>query len=368
MTAIREGAVAGDVHRRLAGRERELFGVLRIDLPKDGSHARCPFPDHTDEHPSWRWDQKNRRWFCSCTPKGGTVIEAIMRLLGLDFAGAAAFALKTLHLDGEAPNGGPRPRACEIEPLRGPERRPETLEETERRAREAEEDREREEAIAPVRAQLAKALPLPGTPAERYLVEHRSLRAPWPEALRYAPAYRIKELAQPRPCLLVAVTDAAGTVVAVQSVELDPRTGAKSTRTDRPKLSRGPVAEGTVFLGEPGEHPSVLVIGEGLETTLTRRLIGPCDAHACLGPLRFVEPRPHHRRVEVLADNDKREPARVLARRYAAAGRVAYVVTVPDVLGATGDLNDLLRDLDLGAVGMAIGDAEKIQGSSTPQG
>src|SRR3954463_2392701 len=124
MTATQEGVVAGDIHQRLAGRERELFEVLRTGLPKDGSHARCPFPDHTDEHPSWRWDQKKRRWFCSCTPKGGTVIEAIMRLLGLDFAGAAAFALKTLHLDGEAPKREPRRRARESEPLREPERRP----------------------------------------------------------------------------------------------------------------------------------------------------------------------------------------------------------------------------------------------------
>src|SRR4051794_23979788 len=229
-------------------------------------------------------------------------------------------------------------------------------------------DHAREEAVLWVRSQIDAAGPIDGTPAEHYLAEYRGLRGPWPASLRYAAAYRSRPDATPRPCLLAAVTDAEGAVVALQAVELDRRTGAKSARTDSPKRSRGPVSEGTVVLGDAGERPSVLVIGEGLETTLTRRLVGPCDAHACLGPLRFVEPRPHHRRVEILADNDQREQARILARRYAASGYAAYVVTVPDCLGAKADLNDLLRELDVNAVRMAVEDAERIEAASAARG
>src|SRR3954447_5682204 len=159
MMARRERAVAVDIHQRLAGRERELFRALGIDLPKAGGHRRCPFPDHTDEHPSWRWDQKRHRWFCSCTPKGGTAIDAVARLRGLDLAEAGSFALKMLKIDGEPPKGkGPR-RAHEPDPPVGPAPRPETPEQVERGAREAEQAREREEVLA----QLAEVLPLPGT-------------------------------------------------------------------------------------------------------------------------------------------------------------------------------------------------------------
>ena len=217
---------------------------------------------------------------------------------------------------------------------------------------------EREEVIEWSRQQFAEALPIGGTPGERYLTERRGLRGPWPSALRWKSNYRIKPDAAPRPCLLAAVTNPAGEIVGLHSIEIEPRTGTKSLRTPKPKLSRGPIGEGSVFLGNPQEPAATLVIGEGLETTLTRSLVGPCDAHACLGALRFIEPRPHHTRVEILADTDKRDAARRLARRYAPSA-AAYVVTVPDSLGPKADINDALRSLGTAAVQMAFEDAER---------
>jgi phage/plasmid-associated DNA primase len=217
---------------------------------------------------------------------------------------------------------------------------------------------ERDKAIDWVRQQFGEASPIGGTLGERYLSEHRGLRGPWPEALRWNPGYRVKADVTPRPCLLAAVTNPAGEIAGVHSIELDLRTGTKSKRTPKPKLSRGPISEGSVFLGNPQESVATLVIGEGLETTLTRSLIGPCDAHACLGALRFIEPRPQHTRVEILADTDKRDAARRLARRYAGSA-AAYVVTVPDSLGPKADINDARRSLGIAAVQMAIEDAER---------
>jgi hypothetical protein len=176
--------------------------------------------------------------------------------------------------------------------------------------------------------------------------------------LAWTPDYRIKSDAAPRPCLLAAVTNPAGEIVGLHSIELNFRTGAKSQRTPKPKLSRGPIGEGSVFLGNLQELAATLVIGEGLETTLTRSLVGPCNAHACLGALRFIERRPHHTRVEILADTDKRDAARRLARRYADSA-AAYVVTVPDSLGPKADINDALCSLGAAAVQMAIEDAER---------
>jgi hypothetical protein len=65
--------VNGDIHAQVAGREGELLGLLGIDPgPSRGArHRPCPFPDHDDAHPSWRWDAEKRRWFCTCAEKGG---------------------------------------------------------------------------------------------------------------------------------------------------------------------------------------------------------------------------------------------------------------------------------------------------------
>jgi hypothetical protein len=110
-----------------------------------------------------------------------------------------------------------------------------------------------------------------------------------------------------------------------------------------------------------------MALGEGLETTLSRRLVGPCDAYACLGSLRFIQPKRHHRRVEILADTNARSTARRLAREYAQLGLPAYVVTVPDTLGPKADLNDALREMGETAVLMAIEDAEHFTTAGDPR-
>ena len=230
------------------------------------------------------------------------------------------------------------------------------------------EDAERRATIDWVRQQVADAIPIAGTPGAKYLGAHRRLRGPWPEALRWAPHYRPYPDALPRHCLLATATNRAGEIIGLQSTELDPLTGTKAEKVAKPRLSRGPVGEGSVFLGNRLAPAPTLVIGEGLETTLTRSLIAPCDAHACLGAVRFIEPAPHHTRVEILADSDKRDAARRLARQYAKDGRAAFVVTVPDSLGAKADLNDALRQLGAGAVQMAIEDAERFTNEMARRG
>jgi phage/plasmid-associated DNA primase len=218
---------------------------------------------------------------------------------------------------------------------------------------------ERDETISWVRKQVAAAGPIPGTPVERFLIEHRGLRPPWPDSLRWSGRYQSHPGTTPYPCLIATVTNANGEIVALQSTEINPQTGAKSCRTEKPRRSRGPVGEGAVFLGSPDAPAPTLVLGEGVETVLTRCLVGPCDAYACLGMIRFIEPKRHHRRVEILADTDQRASARRLARDYAKRNFATYVVTVPDSLGPKADLNDAQRQLGSTAVLMAIEDAER---------
>ena len=65
--------------------------------PRSASPARqggsiiCPFPDHADKHPSWRWDGGKRRWFCTCGDGSGSVYDAVMRMKGFDFVEAVCW-------------------------------------------------------------------------------------------------------------------------------------------------------------------------------------------------------------------------------------------------------------------------------------
>ena len=161
--------------------------------------------------------------------------------------------------------------------------------------------------------------PLPGTPAERYLVEHRGFAARGPPRSATPRPTSSGNCRRDRACC--CRDRPAGAVVAVQCLELDPRTGAKSARTDRPRLSGARSARAPSSSATPGEQ----LVGAG-----DRRGAGdhadaaphrPCDAHACLGPLRFVEPRPHHRRVEILADNDGASRRARLAAATPSGGR-----------------------------------------------
>ena len=227
---------------------------------------------------------------------------------------------------------------------------------------------ERDETIKWVRQQFDEASPIGGTPGRALFDRAPTLARPLAgRSPMEAPDYRVKSDVMPRPCLLAAVTNPAGEIVGLHSIELDIPTGEKSRRTPKPKLSRGPIGEGSVFLGNPEEPAATLVIGEGLETTLTRSLIGPCDAHACLGALRFIKPQPHHTRVEILADTNSRDMARRLARRYAGSA-AAYVITVPNSLGPKADINDALRSLGAAAVQMAIEDAERFTNETAQSG
>jgi hypothetical protein len=221
--------------------------------------------------------------------------------------------------------------------------------------------RERAEKIAWCRQEWERAVAIEGTLAERYFTEHRCLRAPWPSGLRYSSAFRLTPNSQPKPAVVAAVSNTENEIVALHAIYLDPQTGRKAPDSKgRAKFSYGPVNEGSVVLRGPGQARA-LVIAEGIETGLTRWLVGPADIHICAGNVRMIEPANHHTRVEVIADADKVKKARQLARKYDANGRKAYTVTVPKFLGDTADLNDLLLLLGESAVMQAVEDAERIR-------
>ena len=77
-----------DIKQAVAGREGEILDALRIDWRRRG-HITCPCPDHDDKHPSWRWDERTRKAYCSCSPKSDSIFNVIMKVRGLsDFEAA----------------------------------------------------------------------------------------------------------------------------------------------------------------------------------------------------------------------------------------------------------------------------------------
>jgi hypothetical protein len=44
----------------------DVLRAMGIQWNGRSNHIRCPYPDHPDHEPSWRWDDKRKAAFCSC--------------------------------------------------------------------------------------------------------------------------------------------------------------------------------------------------------------------------------------------------------------------------------------------------------------
>lgn len=67
-----------------------ILTALGVSWRDGGKHIRCPFPDHEDRHPSWRWDRNQNRWNCTCG--SGDIIDVICRIHGVGFVEAKNIA------------------------------------------------------------------------------------------------------------------------------------------------------------------------------------------------------------------------------------------------------------------------------------
>ena len=54
------------IRSALKGREPDLLLALGIDLRAGSRHVRSPYPHHDDRNPSWRWDTRKGRAYCTC--------------------------------------------------------------------------------------------------------------------------------------------------------------------------------------------------------------------------------------------------------------------------------------------------------------
>ena len=70
-----------------AGREAEVLSALGIQWNRKSGHIRCPYPDHKDEHPSWRWNPAKRKAHCTCT-RSASIFDVVANVKGVDFEAA----------------------------------------------------------------------------------------------------------------------------------------------------------------------------------------------------------------------------------------------------------------------------------------
>ena len=82
MTAERYVATEA-LRQAMCGREADVLRALGVEWNKGAHHISCPYPDHSDENPSWRWDAHKARAFCTCiTQRGGhAILEVVIPLL-----------------------------------------------------------------------------------------------------------------------------------------------------------------------------------------------------------------------------------------------------------------------------------------------
>jgi hypothetical protein len=98
MTAGGERYVAtADIRAAIKGREADLLDALDIPWRAGNPHIRCPYPGHSDANPSWRWDRRKDRAYCTCIAGSHTALDVLMAVEEVTFEPAKIRAAELLN-------------------------------------------------------------------------------------------------------------------------------------------------------------------------------------------------------------------------------------------------------------------------------
>jgi DNA primase len=354
LAELRDRVPLGDVvgrHVRLVRQGRELVGL-------------CPF--HGERSPSFAVVEAKGFYHCFGCGAHGDALNFLMAIENLDFGGAVKIAATMAGMvAGEPPEP---PSASPAKPLR---------------LSPAELEYQRRSEIEWARGVFGAGLPAIGTLVEVYL-RWRGIEHPPPPSLRFAPALFHRESGRKFPAMIGGIQNIVGRVVGVHRTFLR-GDGAGKADLEPAKKVGGIAWGGAVRLTPP---TAVMVIGEGIETTLSALAsfydavhqatliegepaafwaalslgniagsgVGEGGPHPSRPGKRLPSPVPDPtrpglvlpdsvRRVILLADADAGDPetAEVLlqrgARRFTAAGLAVTIARPP----AGCDFNDVLR-------------------------
>jgi DNA primase len=312
-----------DIYELVAGRQLEILRALGIQWNPSRSrqHIQCPFPDHADQHPSWRWDDGKGRYFCTCG--SGDVLGATMKMRGLQWREAADYVREALgetaHPARRSPDGYDPDRYLRV---------------------------------------LLRSGSGQATLADVYLQSRGIALAPWPDALRFNASTYCKATNSHLPAVIALMStapDAEPTSVLRIYLTSD---GKAKAAISEPKLSLGkPLAGKAVWLGEPGER---IIITEGVEDAAACLIA--CETFAAAGiganTANIVLPASIREAIIFADRDDDGQGLRIagrLAERLHAHGRQVMIAMAP---APYKDANELLIKQGPGGVERAIEAAE----------
>ena len=218
--------------------------------------------------------------------------------------------------------------------------------------------------IARARKLFAAGKPVLGTLAATYL-QGRSITRLGP-ALRYHPRVFLRQSEddidppQRVPALLAKITDNRGQITGCARVYLDPSTGSLAA-IESPKRILGQL-HGHAIRFWSGEARSDLIVGEGLENTLSVGTALPeFDLASCLTATHFglFIPPPGIKRIWIARDNDEvgRNASKRLRNQLESLG-----IACGDLVPNMGDFNDDLQAFGTDALRRSLLKAMKVQG------
>jgi len=197
---------------------------------------------------------------------------------------------------------------------------------------------------------FAASAPIDGTLAETYLRARGLSDLSGPDALRFHPRcfYRADAQAPAErwPALIAAVSDRSGRITGVQRTYLA-RNGSAKAPLEEPRKALGRIAGSAVRFGDPGE---VMIVGEGVETVLSLRVILPAMPLAAalsaqnLGAFQMAATL---KRLYIAADSDD-VGMRAAERLHSRA--VEHGVDVVILMPVLNDFNDDLLNADIAAM------------------
>lgn len=241
----------------------------------------CPF--HAEKSPSFEVNDAKGTYYCHGCGAAGDHFTALKTLDGMSFREA----FESLA-DDTFPTVDPADRA----------------------RREQEDEAARLASINEARGFWAKAQPVLGTPAERYLGERRGISSAISGAFRFGMVPSRKDehgnWDRAYPALLAAVT-IAGELVAIQRIFLaddgsDKRWGKKS------KLTLGRFRGGAIKVGNRKREPVEIVVTEGPECALSiAQELPDLEVWSTLGTsnMPVLSLPPSIKRVVIAGQNDK---------------------------------------------------------------
>jgi hypothetical protein len=295
------------LQQAVRGRETAVLDALKIAWQDGAPHIRCPYRDHSDGNPSWRWDERGAKAYCTCTERPHSICDVVMHVEGVDFEAAKLRIAEILgRQDLIKVRGGERHQAMNAASLLRPpaDQRDEEL----------------------VRAYLAHRLgvaapdvPLPSTLA----VGWRSLPYYDPPAKKGGKPKLVGRF----PCVVFGTrapdqrthahrvyvnTNGEGKADLGVTPDGQQRDAKKSA-----KLRDGASAAGCAVLwGDPAAAPH-LIVAEGAETTAALAFAHRAELEAgtvalaaalSTGGIRALKPWPANRQVTVAADRDEGKP------------------------------------------------------------